>query len=196
MSEKSFNGAVFIGPGVPERRKDDFYPTPWEATVALLKVVKFPKRIWEPACGDGAMAKALGAHGHAVYATDLHDRGYGESGRDFLQVTDLYPKDYKIAIVTNPPFKLAEQFIRKALSLTPRVAMLLKSQFWHAASRLQLYRDCSPDRIFPLTWRLDFTNGGAPTMDCMWCVWGIDMDGHQRYQPLPKPEPHEHPVFR
>jgi hypothetical protein len=50
---------------------------------------RLPKGIWEPCCGDGAMARVLEAHGHHVVATDLVDRGYGETGRGFLAETRL-----------------------------------------------------------------------------------------------------------
>lgn len=39
------------------------------------------------------------------------------------------------AIVTNPPFSLAEEFIRRALSITPNVAMLLKQTYWNVGGR-------------------------------------------------------------
>ena len=48
---------------------------------ALLRRVRLPNGIWEPCCGDGAMARVLESHGHRVVGTDLVDRGYGETGR-------------------------------------------------------------------------------------------------------------------
>ncbi len=183
-------GAALAGGG-GARRPNDFYPTPWEATVALLKEVKFPHLIWEPACGDGAMSEVLNMWGYTTHSSDIEDRGFG-AVKDFLK-TEAPPYGDYFAIVTNPPFNLARQFIIHAQKLTPIVAMLLKSQFWHAASRLPLYGKHPPSRVLPLTWRLDFTGGGAPTMDCLWCVWGVD---GEPYKPLPKPAPHEHPAFQ
>jgi hypothetical protein len=79
-------------------------------------------------------------------------------------------------IITNPPFGKAELFIRHALHLKPRggVAMLVKSQFWHAKRRHQLFLDCHPDYVCPLTWRPDFLFGaksGSPTMEVVWSIW-------------------------
>jgi hypothetical protein len=51
--------------------------------------------------------------------------------------------------------------------------MLLKSQYWHAAKRHQLFNTHTPAYILPLTWRPDFMfgeRGGAPTMDVLWTV--------------------------
>jgi hypothetical protein len=70
--------------GIVFRADHDFYPTPPEAVRALLSVEQFDGTIWEPACGDGAISRELEAHGHNVVSTDLIDRGYGQSGSDFL----------------------------------------------------------------------------------------------------------------
>lgn len=111
----------------PFRIRHDFYPTPPEGTRALLSVERFDGPIWEPACGDGAIAKVLAARGHRVIATDLIDRGYGVGGVNFLAETTARAKH----IVTNPPYGngLASAFVRHALRLTEptggHVAMLL-----------------------------------------------------------------------
>lgn len=112
---------------VPRRLPNEFYPTPPEATRALLSVENFDGDIWEPACGDGRIAKVLSDHGHAVVSTDLHEYGFGEAGVDFLREREARARH----IVTNPPygFGLADHFIRRALMLTQwtggKVAMLL-----------------------------------------------------------------------
>ena len=79
----------------PERAPFEFYPTPPEATRALLAAESFKGPIWEPACGDGAIARELRAAGYDVVATDLVDYGYGEGGRDFLaEPRPLAPDDH------------------------------------------------------------------------------------------------------
>ena len=83
-----------------DRNKNDFYPTPPEATLALLNKQKFEGNIWECACGDGAISKILIDEGYDVYSSDLIDRNYGDVGLDFLEGNKKYDK-----IITNPPFK-------------------------------------------------------------------------------------------
>lgn len=78
----------------------DFYPTPPEATRALLSVERFSGTIWEPACGDGAISKVLLAHGYSVVSTDLIYRGFGTGGVNFLTQTQTRARN----IVTNPPY--------------------------------------------------------------------------------------------
>jgi hypothetical protein len=172
-------GAAMVG-GNGNREKDDFYPTPPEATVALMLAVRLAPCIWEPACGDGAMCRVLEAVGHKVVATDLIDRGYGRGGVDFLQQSEPFDGD----IATNPPFKTAAAFIEHSATLAARRFFLLKVSFWNAARRMKLFTEHPPSLVMPLTWRLDFTGGGAPTMDCMWCAWGTPERG---FKPLPRP---------
>lgn len=116
-------------------RKDDFYETPLEATRALLKCERLPPRIWEPACGRGAIAEQLKRAGHEVFATDLVSYGYGGSGVDFLMERRNHGCD---AIITNPPFKLANEFVRHALALCPKVIMLLRLAFLESEGRADI----------------------------------------------------------
>ena len=166
------NGANLAnGSKTAKRRELDFYPTPPEATHALMRFLKLPIcRIWEPACGDGAMSKVLSSYGHKVVSTDLRDTGFGEGGVDFLET----PARLVDAIITNPPFAQSQTFISRATFMADTVAMLLKSQYWHAQKRLSLFRLNPPAWVLPLTWRPDFmggASGGAPTMEVHWTVW-------------------------
>lgn len=116
-------------------RGDDLYETPACAVDALLRVERLPEIVWEPACGRGAIASVLRARGHQVYATDLVDYGYEDSQSriDFLMEQSA---PYCVgAIVTNPPYKLAGQFISHALTLAPKVIMLLRLAFLEGTRR-------------------------------------------------------------
>ena len=108
----------------------DLYETPEAATLALLRAEPIPGSIWEPACGPGAIVRVLRDAGHRVIATDLVDHcspDQDHAGRDFL-LERRAPAGVEM-IVTNPPFKLASQFAAHALSLCPRLAMLLRLSF-------------------------------------------------------------------
>lgn len=174
-----------------ERKESDYYPTPVDGTESLIPVLKSMKRpdgtpiktIWEPACGDGRLARVLEWHGFTVIATDLREYpGYGYGGLDFLceHPRDKWGWEFGEidAIVTNPPFSLAEEFIRRALCFTPNVAMLLKQTYWNVGGRSQgLWLDHMPDMELKITWRLAFLEaerGNSPLMDCMWAIWNGD----------------------
>ena len=114
-----------------DRQPNDFYPTPDWVTQALLKHVTLRAPVWEPCCGDGAMARVLERNGHKVVATDLVDRGFGRGGVDFFECTSFPPGCR--SMVTNPPYGDGGQtgraeksplglqnFVRHALDLTAR----------------------------------------------------------------------------
>ena len=116
-------------------RKDDLYETPDVAIETLLRIEKLPHHIWEPACGPGRIVKMLRAAGHTVWATDLVDYGLenSESGVDFLM--ERQARVDVECILTNPPFKLAGEFVEHALALCPRVVMLLRLAFMESERR-------------------------------------------------------------
>lgn len=176
-----------------ERKPADFYPSPPEVTYSLIPhiedILPAGASIWEPACGDGAMSKVFEDVGYAVTSTDLReDSGYGVGGVDFLDQFD----DRFDAIITNPPFKVAEKFIAHALQQAPVVAMLLKSQYWHAARRLGLFEGNPPAKVLALTWRPSFLEkerGSSPLMDVIWTVWSAQHSGPTAFYPIRKVTP-------
>lgn len=159
------------------READDFYRTPEASTRALLRAETLPRRVWEPACGDGAISRVLEAAGHDVLSTDLVDRGYGEAGRDFLMEHGATDR----AVVTNPPFKLADAFALRALDLgAPMVCLFMRLAWLEGQARAEaLWRPHPPARVWVFSarqtlWRGDRArpedaNTGA--MAFAWFVW-------------------------
>lgn len=129
-------------------RGDDFYETPTVCVTSALRAGVFEPRgyfwrsgrIWEPCAGRGAIARILEKTGYDVAKTDLvawpgTDSGI-ETPIDFL-LERSPPKDVT-TIITNPPFKLADQFIRHGLSLNLRVIVLLRAVAIEGAGRSDL----------------------------------------------------------
>lgn len=120
-------------------RGHDLYQTPREAVLALLGVERIAHRVWEPACGPGAIASVLREKGHDVLATDLVDYEsphQNAGGVDFLTPgTAEAFNDGGRVIVTNPPFKDAHTFVGRALYFAPYVAMLLRLAFLESERR-------------------------------------------------------------
>lgn len=164
-----------------DREKDDFYPTPPDATRALLRLEKFGSQIWEPACGDGAISNVLSGAGHTVISTDLLDRGYGEPRIDFLMEQRLLAPE----IITNPPFKLAEQFARHALDLgVQKLAMLLRLAWLEGTERKRLFESTPLARVHVASRRLsmarggtDVGKGGGSMIAFAWFVWDRAHEG-------------------
>lgn len=116
-------------------RGDDLYQSPPEAVRALMRAERLPHRIWEPACGPGAIVRVLRDAGHEVVATDLVD--YQWPGQNFTGWDFLIPRPAPAvdAIVTNPPFKLAQAFVERSIELAPLVVMLLRLAFIESERR-------------------------------------------------------------
>ena len=179
-SVRQAQSIVGTSPGRPD---GDFYPTPPEATEALLRVETFCGTLWEPACGDGAISRVLEAHGYTVRSSDLVPRGYGETPVDFLS----FPQAGSVqAVVTNPPYCLAGQFVTTALTVaTDKVAMLLKLAFLEGVSRKTMFETTPLARVWVCSRRLTMTrNGEARTGGGMiafaWFVWEHGWEGPPR----------------
>lgn len=110
----------------------DLYPTPAWATHALFQHETFEGSIWEPAAGDGAMAKVIKHYypDSIICATDLYDHDfdsdvYFQSPVNFLEVKKS--EETFDNIITNPPYNIADDFINKSLEMAnKKVAMLVR----------------------------------------------------------------------
>jgi hypothetical protein len=92
----------------------------------------------------------LRAAGHKVIASDLVNCGIpitppGYYGVDFLLEHKL-PADVEL-ICTNPPFKLAGEFVEHALALCPQVIMLLRLAFLESERRSAILEGCGLARL-------------------------------------------------
>lgn len=192
------------GSGSYKRNESDFYYTPKEATLALINFLRKEGLFYnmgggdilayEPACGNGAISEVLKDNGFIVDSADIRDTGYQDFIRDFLDDSILYSSEFSLnayqAIITNPPFNLAEQFIKKSLDSEACVCMLLKAHFWHAKKRYEMFKQSNPTYVLPLTWRpaMSEDRGNSPTMDFQWTVWDRSLvAGTCKYIPLLKP---------
>ena len=160
------------------REEHDFYPTPAWVTAALLKHVRLRGPVWEPCCGDGAIAQVVAEHQYDVVATDLADRRFGRSGVDFFACQE-FPEGCR-AMVTNPLYgdggserrasnasKGMLRFIRHALVLTEKangqLALLVRFQ-WIAGKRAASLISSGPlDSVIVLTRRIRWFDMGERT---------------------------------
>lgn len=165
-----------------ERKDRDLYETPEWATTAVVPHLPFiDYQAWEPACGGGKMVSALDAAGvKVVKQTDIH------TGADFLMWDR--PANHVNAIITNPPYELATEFIEHALRLMEPasgvVAMLLRTDFDHAKSRAHLFRDCPAfAKKVVLTKRIVWfepepgAKGKSPSFNHAWFIWDWQNEG-------------------
>lgn len=151
----------------------DFFPTPAWATFALLENEKFEGSIWEPACGDGSMSRVLETIGNEVFSSDLFDRGYGQTGIDFLSADLQFDN-----IITNPPYNSAEGFVRAGIrNSRNKFALLLRLAFLEGANRAKtIFSKTPPTTVWVFSERITFYPAGAikkgnGTTAYSWFVW-------------------------
>lgn len=123
----------------------DNFPTPPWATRALIEHVIGVDRardqtVLEPACGEGYMSRPLAEYFKNVQSFDVHPYGYGYVDEFLGSAWDNSTFDW---VITNPPFKAAEQFVAKALPIAREgVAVLVRTVFIESVGRWQrLFRD-------------------------------------------------------
>jgi hypothetical protein len=157
----------------------DFFPTPKWATYALIDNEKISGDVWECACGDGSMSQVLEETGQKVFSSDLYERGYGQSGVDFLTAQRRTNN-----IITNPPYNCAEGFVKTGTSLARnKFALLLRLAFLEGANRARtIFSQVPPSRVWVFSERITFYPAGAErkgsgTTAYAWFVWDKNAPG-------------------
>jgi hypothetical protein len=160
----------------------DLYETPPCAVEALLQVELLPLWVWEPAAGNGAVARVLRDYGHVTITSDVVDYGGLDFVRDFLAETKLLAGCE--AIVTNPPYKLANQFAEHALDIAPKVCLLLRLAFLESIRRTDVleHRGLRAVHVFrrrlPMMHRDSWTGPRASSAIAFaWFCWDRDYRG-------------------
>jgi hypothetical protein len=103
-----------------------------------------------------------------VRFSDLH-----YSGEDFLQTENPGAS----WVITNPPYKHGEMFVRRALDLAPYVAMLMNTAFLEGVGRSTgLFHDHRPSRVLLVNRRMRMPTGVSSTFSHVWIVWGKQTD--------------------
>jgi len=191
MSEEKKNISVarMVGSSahsVRGREQDDFYATDPQALINFLDKMKadgvrdLSETVWECAVGDGALAQVLLDRGHKVIGSDIVDRGFnGVYIQNFLETPD--DKIFKGDILTNPPYKLAQKFIEKALNKIEdgsMVLFLLRIQFLESQGRKSFFENTPPKYVYVNSARIgiwknnDKKSGGNGSALCFcWFVF-------------------------
>lgn len=166
-----------------DRETHDYYATEPRVIDELFSVERFSEHIWEPACGEGHLSKKMEEHGKLVRSTDLIYRGYGDGNVDFLSTQAAWNGD----IITNPPYKFAQEFVEHALLLQQKselpnlkTAMFLKLTFLEGQKRQKLFKKHPPHTVYVYSSRRtcalngDFTTVGSSASCYAWFVWEKD----------------------
>jgi hypothetical protein len=174
-----------------EREQNDYYATDPKTIDALFAVENFSYEIWEPACGEGHLSKRMIELGKKVYSTDLFYRGYGKGEIDFLGENF---KATTMDIITNPPYKYAQEFCERALETIlegRKVAMFLKLTFLEGKKRRKFFEIAPPRAVYVFSERQtcalngDFSQAKAQEARAIcyaWFVWEKGFKGNPEIQ--------------
>jgi hypothetical protein len=159
-----------------EREINDYYATDPKAAELLLEYVSLDN-ILEPACGEGHLCKVFKKAEIPTTCYDIVDRGYGEV-KDFFTINE-----WNGDIVTNPPYKYAQEFIEHSLKIIPygrQACMFLKLQFLEGKKRKKLFTKYPPKYLLVSSSRImcakngDFEamkKGGGSAVAYGWFIW-------------------------
>lgn len=163
-----------------EREENDYYATSPIAVELLLEKETFNKNIWECASGGGHISKVLRKHGYNVRCSDIIDRTGDTEILDFFEFDGNWDGD----IVTNPPYKLAQEFAEKALDVIKegnKVAMYLRLAFLEGKKRQMLFKKHPPKYVYVAAGRMGCAKNGefsdmereyeAGAVAFAWFIW-------------------------
>lgn len=173
------NKAMYTHRSTTERHPADDYPTPPGFVRPILEVLQLPKdtSICDPCAGGGHLVRALADEGYTeLWFEDLH-----YSNTDFFEVpVEGNEWDW---VVTNPPYKHAEAFVRKALQHARHgVAMLLNSAFLESVGRAEgLFSEHPPSNIYMCARRMRLVAGNSSAFSHVWVVWHRDSSGPTQF---------------
>jgi hypothetical protein len=153
----------------PARVAQDVYPIPSYCIDKLLPYIDFsrqgcegpPVTFLEPCRGDGAISDLIPKH---------VSKGYCEirEGTDYLRTPVFTWTDI---IITNPPYSLALEFLRKSLSEAHTVVYLLRLNFLGSATRRPFWDTQPPTHLLTITPRPRLVNGGSDSCEYGWFCW-------------------------
>jgi hypothetical protein len=128
------------------------------------------------------MSVALAHYFREVKSFDVFDYGFGQVA-DFLK--SKHSERSFDWVITNPPFRLGEEFISRSMRIARRgVAMLSRTVFIESVGRYErLFRSNPPSRFAQFTERVPMVKGrvdkkASTATGYAWLVWEKDRIGH------------------
>lgn len=179
----------------PNDSPDDFPTPPW-ATRALLEHVINENQAnfrdmtcLEPACGAGHMARVLQEYFSNVVASDAFTYGYGDV-RDYLRAP--YESASVDWVITNPPFRLAKDFVLQSLDVARvGVAILARTVFLESIGRYdEIFSKEPPSKFAQFVERVPMVRGrldgsASTATGYAWLIWEKSHVGEPRLMWVP-----------
>lgn len=110
------------------------------------------------------------------YTNDIAPRFIADRHEDAATPAAWRDLEYLAAVVTNPPFSLAQEIIPRALQAAPIVISLLRLSWLEVTHGRQWLARRPPDSIIVMD-RYSFDHSGNVDNVCSaWFLWGITLD--------------------
>lgn len=122
-----------------KKDSSDDFQTPAPAINPLLPHIRKEWHIWEPACGKFNLVHAFRGKGYKITGTDIKYDNF-----DFLLHTI---KNYD-CIITNPPYSLKTEFIKRCYELGKPFALLLPLTTFETGKRQYYFKKYGVQVIF------------------------------------------------
>lgn len=177
MTENKYLSGGKLAGGNSERGrvKNDYYATPTNDVLDFFDKlinrddeidIRDINTILEPAGGGGHMIDALSEIFvfSDIDSVDIEPKRDDIIQADFLSDDndELINKDYDL-VITNPPFKLAKEFIDKSLEISNRYVMYyLKIQFLEGINRKEWFRGLPLKYVYVYSYRSNPHRNGSP----------------------------------
>ena len=164
------------------RMVNDHYNTPAYTTRSLLlhHTIEYP--VLEPCAGNLAIANMLKTD--MVYTNDINPASPSATCLDYLQFNENWYDLYQ-TIITNPPFNIALDIIKKAMNDVVdegEVIMLLRLNFLGSQKRHDFWQEYPPKTIYVLSKRPKFINGKSDSIEYAWFVWQKGYNGNTKLE--------------
>lgn len=178
------------------RAEHDYYPTPRWVVDAIVPYLPIPQRVFDPACGTGELlsvypeAEKTGIEidrERASRVAGIISLVHGHDSLPRVTVGDALTTPWPSAdlLIMNPPFKRANEFIRRAMEwrragpYRPTVACLARLTILESESRRELHTEY-PSDVYVLARRPSFAHGKTDSTTCVWLVWSPGGGGRWR----------------
>jgi len=167
-------------PPLKNNGSDDFQ-TPKEALFPLIPYLKKEWTIWECACGTGNLVDGLKEFGFNVIGTDI------KTGNDFL---NWQPEKFD-CIITNPPYSLKQEFLKRCYKLKKPFALLLPLTTFETQKRQRYFKKYGVQVIF-FDKRINFFtpsgNGSGSWFASAWFTNNLKLDYDLNFTELINPK--------
>lgn len=159
---------------------DYYVEQPW-CSARLFAEEDFSSGVVDPACGSGNIVRSARAAKISALGSDIVKRATEcYIACDFF--SDEWAKIYDPTnVVSNPPFGIADQFIKLAIERAEQKTAMLLPATWHFGSKRSTWLATTPlKRVLALTPRPSMPPGkaieagqkpGGGTKDFAWYIW-------------------------